>query len=59
MKMIELILNVIWLVFCGIWMAIAYVAAGIVCCILIITIPFGIVPQGSASRGDRSGLRFA
>ncbi len=36
------ILNVIWLVFCGIWMAIAYLIAGIVCCILIITIPFGI-----------------
>jgi uncharacterized membrane protein YccF (DUF307 family) len=36
------ILNIIWLVFCGIWMAIAYVIAGIICCILIITIPFGI-----------------
>jgi uncharacterized membrane protein YccF (DUF307 family) len=36
------ILNVIWLVFCGIWMAIAYVIAGVICCILIITIPFGI-----------------
>ena len=36
------LLNVIWLVFCGIWMAIAYVIAGIICCILIITIPFGI-----------------
>jgi uncharacterized membrane protein YccF (DUF307 family) len=36
------ILNIIWLVFCGIWMAIAYVVAGIICCILIITIPFGI-----------------
>jgi uncharacterized membrane protein YccF (DUF307 family) len=36
------ILNIIWLVLCGIWMAIAYVLAGIICCILIITIPFGI-----------------
>ena len=36
------ILNVIWLVLCGIWMAIGYVVAGVVCCILIITIPFGI-----------------
>ncbi|PHV66823.1 YccF domain-containing protein [Williamsia muralis] len=36
------ILNVIWLVLCGFWMALGYVAAGIVCCILIITIPFGI-----------------
>jgi uncharacterized membrane protein YccF (DUF307 family) len=38
----DTILNVIWLIFCGIWMAIAYVIAGIICCILIITIPFGI-----------------
>ena len=36
------ILNVIWLVLCGLWMAIGYVVAGIICCILIITIPFGI-----------------
>ena len=36
------LLNVIWLVLCGIWMAIGYVLAGIVCCILIVTIPFGI-----------------
>ena len=36
------VLNVIWLLLAGIWMAIAYVIAGIICCILIITIPFGI-----------------
>jgi uncharacterized membrane protein YccF (DUF307 family) len=36
------VLNVIWLVFCGIWMSIAYFFAGLVCFILIITIPFGI-----------------
>ncbi|MGC4933162.1 YccF domain-containing protein [Gordonia sp. DT30] len=36
------LLNIIWLVLCGFWMAIGYVLAGIVCCILIITIPFGI-----------------
>jgi uncharacterized membrane protein YccF (DUF307 family) len=36
------ILNVIWLVLCGIWMAILYALAGIICFILIITIPFGI-----------------
>jgi uncharacterized membrane protein YccF (DUF307 family) len=38
----RLILNVIWLVLCGFWMAIAYAIAGIICFILIITIPFGI-----------------
>ena len=36
------VLNVIWLVLCGFWMAIGYVVAGVICCILIITIPFGI-----------------
>ena len=36
------ILNIIWLVLCGIWMAIAYVLFGIIACIFIITIPFGI-----------------
>jgi len=39
---VNALLNVIWLVLCGIWMAIAYVVAGVICCILIITIPFGI-----------------
>jgi uncharacterized membrane protein YccF (DUF307 family) len=39
---VRLILNVIWLVLCGFWMAIGYVVAGVICCILIITIPFGI-----------------
>ncbi|BDH55709.1 YccF domain-containing protein [Tsukamurella sp. PLM1] len=38
----KLILNIIWLVLCGFWMAIGYVAAGILCCILIVTIPFGL-----------------
>ncbi len=38
----RLILNIIWLVLCGFWMAVAYVITGIIACILIITIPFGI-----------------
>ena len=36
------LLNIIWLILCGFWMAIAYVITGIIACILIITIPFGI-----------------
>ncbi|GAB3256215.1 YccF domain-containing protein [Arthrobacter pigmenti] len=36
------ILNVIWLVLGGIWLAIGYFLAGIICCVLIVTIPFGI-----------------
>ena len=42
MTVMRLILNLIWLILCGWWMAILYVLAGIVCFILIITIPFGI-----------------
>ena len=41
----RLILNIIWLVLCGIWMAIGYALAGLICFVLfflIITIPFGI-----------------
>ncbi|MCQ9164812.1 YccF domain-containing protein [Arthrobacter sp. STN4] len=36
------ILNVIWLVFGGLWLALAYFSAGLICCALIITIPWGI-----------------
>jgi len=36
------ILNIIWLIFGGLWLALGYFAAGIICCILIVTIPFGI-----------------
>jgi uncharacterized membrane protein YccF (DUF307 family) len=38
---LRLILNVIWLVFAGLWLALAYTIAGIIAFILIITIPFG------------------
>lgn len=37
----RLILNVIWLIFGGLWLALGYFLAGIICFILIITIPFG------------------
>ncbi|HSA50049.1 MAG TPA: YccF domain-containing protein [Yinghuangia sp.] len=41
----KILLNVIWLVLCGFWMAMAYIGAAIVCFVLfflVITIPFGI-----------------
>ncbi|MBD7917624.1 MULTISPECIES: YccF domain-containing protein [Cellulomonas] len=43
------LLNVIWLVFAGAWLALGYVAAGVVCCVLIVTIPFGIASFRIAS----------
>lgn len=36
----RVILNLIWLVFAGLWLALAYTLAGILAFILIITIPF-------------------
>ena len=36
------LLNIIWLLLCGIWLALAYGLAGIICCVLIVTIPFGL-----------------
>ena len=38
----RLILNVIWFVLAGFWMAIAYAIAALICFVLIITIPFGV-----------------
>jgi uncharacterized membrane protein YccF (DUF307 family) len=40
--MLRGILNVLWFVLEGLWMAIGYALAGIICFVLIITIPFGI-----------------
>jgi uncharacterized membrane protein YccF (DUF307 family) len=45
----RLILNVIWLVFGGLWMALGYLVAAIVCFLLIITIPFGFASLRIAS----------
>ena len=66
MAVFRLILNVIWVVLCGWWMAILYALAGIICFILIITIPLGIASfriagfccgrsDGTLSGGPRPG----
>lgn len=36
------LLNVLWLVLSGFWMAVGYAIAGLICILLIVTIPFGI-----------------
>jgi len=38
----RLVLNILWFVLCGLWMAIGYVLAALLCFITIIGIPFGI-----------------
>jgi uncharacterized membrane protein YccF (DUF307 family) len=39
---IRLVLNVVWLVLHGWALALAYLLAGVVACVLVVTIPFGI-----------------
>jgi uncharacterized membrane protein YccF (DUF307 family) len=39
---VRTVLNLIWLVLSGLWLALGYAVAGLVMCVLIITIPFGI-----------------
>lgn len=36
------LLNIIWLVFGGIWLALGYAVVGILCCLTVVLIPFGI-----------------
>jgi uncharacterized membrane protein YccF (DUF307 family) len=45
----RLVLNIIWLVFGGLWMAVGYLAAALISFLLIITIPFGFASLRIAS----------
>lgn len=36
------LLNIIWLVLSGFWLWLGYLLAGVICCLLIVTIPWGI-----------------
>ncbi|GAA1983451.1 YccF domain-containing protein [Microbacterium pumilum] len=36
------LLNIIWLIFAGFWLFVGYMLTGVVLCILILTIPWGI-----------------
>ena len=38
----RVILNILWLVLAGVWLAVAYVVAGLLMCVTIIGIPFGL-----------------
>ncbi|BCW20716.1 hypothetical protein NtRootA9_34240 [Arthrobacter sp. NtRootA9] len=41
MGCMKTLLNIIWLVFGGLWLALGYFLAGVICCVLIVTIPWG------------------
>ncbi len=45
----RLILNVIWLIFGGLWLALGYLVAALISFLLIITIPFGFAALRIAS----------
>ena len=45
----RLILNIIWLIFGGLWMALGYLVAALICFLLIVTIPFGFASLRIAS----------
>ncbi len=36
------LLNIIWLLFGGLWLAFGYFVAGVICCLLVVTIPWGL-----------------
>ncbi|MFD7023301.1 YccF domain-containing protein [Promicromonospora sukumoe] len=36
------LLNIIWVIFAGFGLWLGYMLAGIICCLLIVTIPFGV-----------------
>lgn len=42
MSLLRFILNIIWFLTAGIWLFLGYVLAGIIACVLIVTIPFGV-----------------
>ncbi|GAA3847831.1 YccF domain-containing protein [Saccharothrix violaceirubra] len=41
MDRVRFILNVLWLVLSGFWLAVGYVLTGLLCFVLIVTIPWG------------------
>jgi uncharacterized membrane protein YccF (DUF307 family) len=45
----RLILNIIWLIFGGLWLAAGYFLAALICFLLIVTIPFGFAALRIAS----------
>lgn len=43
------LLNIIWFLFGGLWLALGYIVFGVIACLLIVTIPFGIASFRMAS----------
>ena len=48
-EVLRSVLNIIWLLFGGLWLALGYVVAALICFVLIVTIPFGFASLRIAS----------
>src|SRR5271156_4601796 len=48
-EIMRLVLNVIWFLFGGLWLALGYLLAALVCFLLIVTTPFGFAALRIAS----------
>lgn len=46
---VKTLLNLIWFVLAGFWLAVGYAVAGVICTVLVVTIPFGIASFRIAS----------
>ena len=46
---VRFLLNVAWLIFGGLVLVLGYLVAGVLCCLLVVTIPFGIAAFRIAS----------
>lgn len=42
MEAVKTLLNLIWLIFGGIWLSLGYIFFGIIACILVVTLPAGV-----------------
>jgi uncharacterized membrane protein YccF (DUF307 family) len=41
-RRVRTLLNILWLIFGGIFIALGYAIAGVICYVLVVTIPFGV-----------------
>lgn len=42
MEAVKTLLNIIWFIFAGFWLALGYIFFGIIACILVVTLPAGV-----------------
>jgi len=48
-RSVRLVLNILWFLLAGLWMALAYALVALLCFVLIVTIPFGLASLRIAS----------